>query len=62
MQGRGLGLVSMQERVRLANGTIKIQSEPMGGTTVHVRVPLRSESTPNGRRGETRAMECASSV
>ena len=46
MQGRGLGLASMQERVRLANGTIEIQSEPMGGTTVHVRVPLRSESAP----------------
>jgi PAS domain S-box-containing protein len=44
MQGRGLGLASMQERVRLAKGTIEIQSKPMGGTTVHVRVPLRSES------------------
>jgi PAS domain S-box-containing protein len=42
MQGRGLGLASMQERVRLVNGTIKIQSKPMGGTTVHVRVPLGS--------------------
>jgi PAS domain S-box-containing protein len=44
MQGRGLGLASMQERVRLVNGTIEIQSKPMGGTTVHVRVPLRSEN------------------
>ena len=43
MQGRGLGLTSMQERVRLVDGTIEIQSKPMGGTTVHVRVPLRSE-------------------
>ncbi len=42
-QGRGLGLTSMQERVRLVDGTIEIQSKPMGGTTVHVRVPLRSE-------------------
>jgi PAS domain S-box-containing protein len=40
MQGRGLGLTSMRERVRLVNGTIAIQSKPMGGTTVHVRVPL----------------------
>ena len=40
---RGLGLTSMQERVRLINGIIEIQSKPMGGTTVHVRVPLRSE-------------------
>jgi PAS domain S-box-containing protein len=43
MQGRGLGLTSMQERVRLVNGTIEIQSKPMGGTTVHVRVPFKSE-------------------
>jgi PAS domain S-box-containing protein len=43
MQGRGLGLASMQERVRLVNGTIEIQSKPMGGTTVHVRVPFSSE-------------------
>jgi PAS domain S-box-containing protein len=43
MQGRGLGLASMQERVRLVNGTIEIQSKPMGGTTIHVRVPFGSE-------------------
>ena len=42
-EGRGLGLTSMQERIRLINGIIEIQSKPMGGTTVHVRVPLRSE-------------------
>jgi len=42
-QGRGLGLTSMQERVRLIKGIIEIQSKPMGGTTIHVRVPLRSE-------------------
>jgi signal transduction histidine kinase len=41
-QGRGLGLTSMQERVRLVNGTIEIQATPRGGTTVHVRVPLMS--------------------
>jgi PAS domain S-box-containing protein len=39
-QGRGLGLTSMQERVRLIRGIIEIQSEPMGGTTVHVHLPL----------------------
>lgn len=42
-QGRGLGFTSMQERVRLVNGTIEIQSKPMGGTTIHVCVPLESE-------------------
>ena len=43
MQGRGLGLVSMRERVRLVNGTIAIDSKPMAGTTIHVSVPLASE-------------------
>jgi PAS domain S-box-containing protein len=43
LQGPGLGLTSMRERVRLINGTITIASQPMGGTTVHVRVPLESE-------------------
>jgi len=44
-QGKGLGLTSMRERVRLVNGTISIESKPMGGTTIHVRVPLGSEHT-----------------
>jgi signal transduction histidine kinase len=39
-QGRGLGLASMQERVRLMSGTISIESKPMGGTTINVRVPV----------------------
>ena len=41
-QGKGLGLTSMQERVRLVNGTIAFESKPMGGTTIEVRVPLES--------------------
>ena len=43
LQSKGLGLTSMRERIRLVNGTISIKSEPMGGTTIHVRVPLDSE-------------------
>ena len=39
MQGRGLGLTSMRQ-LRLANGKVSIESKPMGGTTIHVRVPL----------------------
>jgi signal transduction histidine kinase len=46
MKGKGLGLSSMRERVRLLNGTIKIDSKPMGGTSIHVRVPLESEHIP----------------
>jgi two-component system CheB/CheR fusion protein len=37
----GLGLVSMDERVRLVNGTFSIQSGPGMGTRVEVHVPLR---------------------
>jgi PAS domain S-box-containing protein len=43
MQNRGLGVTSMQERVRLVGGTIVIDSKPLGGTTIHVRVPLGAE-------------------
>jgi signal transduction histidine kinase len=41
-QGKGLGLTSMRERVRLVNGTISVESKPLGGTTIHVRVPSAS--------------------
>ena len=44
MQGRGLGLTSMKERIRLVNGMLEIQSKLMAGTTIHARVPLRSET------------------
>jgi PAS domain S-box-containing protein len=37
---RGLGLVSMEERVRLVKGKLSIQSQPGKGTCVEVRVPL----------------------
>jgi PAS domain S-box-containing protein len=42
-QGKGLGLTSMRERLRLVNGTISFQSKPMGGTTIHAQVSLGSE-------------------
>jgi len=43
LQEKGLGLTSMRERVRLVKGKITIDSKPMGGTTIHVCVPLESE-------------------
>jgi signal transduction histidine kinase len=43
LQGSGLGLTSMKERIRLVNGTISIESQSMGGTTIHVRVPMESK-------------------
>jgi signal transduction histidine kinase len=45
-QGRGLGLISMEERLRLINGNLSIESQIRRGTTLHARVPLSSESDP----------------
>jgi PAS domain S-box-containing protein len=41
-QGRGIGLVSMEERLKLLKGTLAIESQPMRGTTIHARVPFTS--------------------
>jgi PAS domain S-box-containing protein len=41
---RGLGLISMQERVKLVNGTLSIESQPKRGTTICARVPLSTGS------------------
>jgi signal transduction histidine kinase len=40
-RGSGIGLTSMHERVRLVNGEIRVESKPMQGTTIQVRVPLK---------------------
>jgi PAS domain S-box-containing protein len=40
---RGLGLISMAERLRLVGGELSINSRPMRGTTIHARVPLTSD-------------------
>ena len=45
MLGKGLGLTSMRERVLLVDGTISIESKPMGGTTIRVCIPLDSAET-----------------
>ena len=37
---RGLGLVSMEERLKLVKGTLSIESQPNRGTTIHARLPL----------------------
>ena len=41
---RGLGLVSMQERVHLVHGSLDVESEPGTGTSVLVVVPLPREN------------------
>lgn len=44
-----LGLLGMQERVRLVNGQFTIESVPRRGTTIRVQIPLASISTPAAR-------------
>jgi len=43
-QTRGLGLVSMEERLKLLNGALSIQSQRNRGTTVHARIPYNSRN------------------
>jgi PAS domain S-box-containing protein len=40
---RGLGLVSMEERLKLVKGTLAIESQLQHGTMIHARVPLRED-------------------
>jgi PAS domain S-box-containing protein len=42
--GKGLGLVSIAERAKLAGGTSDIVTEPNKGTRVHVQIPARSHA------------------
>jgi signal transduction histidine kinase len=39
-EGRGLGLISMDERLKILNGTLSIESQLKRGTTIHAFVPL----------------------
>jgi signal transduction histidine kinase len=39
---RGLGLISMEERLKLLGGTFLVESQLHRGTTIHARVPLNS--------------------
>jgi PAS domain S-box-containing protein len=40
MDFKGLGLISMRERVNLMKGTLSIESKPGGGTQIQVCVPI----------------------
>jgi len=44
-RGRGLGLISMRERLRLVGGTMSVNASPLQGTEVEAVVPL---SIPGG--------------
>ena len=44
MKSSGLGLTSMQERLRLVGGELSINSQLKRGTTIHARIPFSSIS------------------
>ena len=50
INGQGLGLTSMKERLKLVDGKLVIKSRPGHGTTVNARVPL-SPKTVAARAG-----------
>jgi hypothetical protein len=44
LPGRGIGLISMQERLKILKGTLLIDSLPKRGTTIHAFVPINPGS------------------
>jgi len=48
IKGRGLGLTSMTERLKVAQGRLSIDSDPQHGTTLHARVPLSPKTKSAG--------------
>ena len=54
---RGLGLISMQERLKLLNGTLSFESHLQRGTTVHASVPINQIWDPC-RRSDRPVDEC----
>ena len=47
-QARGLGLISIEERMRLVHGIVRISAKPNGGVDVVARAPVgtRERSLP----------------
>jgi len=43
LKGRGLGLTSMKERLKLVEGSLSIDSQPQSGTTIQASVPLSAK-------------------
>lgn len=42
-QRMGLGLISMEERLKIIGGRLGVDSHPGSGTTIHARVPLNGK-------------------
>jgi signal transduction histidine kinase len=41
LSGRGLGLISMKERLKLVDGELRVDTRSPGGTTIRARVPIK---------------------
>jgi PAS domain S-box-containing protein len=48
IKGKGLGLISMIERLKMARGRLSIDSAPQHGTTLHARVPINPRTKSAG--------------
>ncbi|HJZ82077.1 MAG TPA: ATP-binding protein, partial [Pyrinomonadaceae bacterium] len=48
---KGLGFISMRERLRLVDGKLEIYSQPSRGTRIEVSVPLKRGHRQGGERG-----------
>ena len=48
VQGHGLGLISMRERVNLVKGTILVTSKPGWGTEISIRIPINASRDRSG--------------
>jgi len=40
LEGKSMGLLGMEERIRLAGGVLEVSSNPGQGTVVRVELPL----------------------
>jgi PAS domain S-box-containing protein len=55
--GRGLGLVSMEERIKLLGGDLSIRSQPDRGTTIRARVRLAVSDSSQTRSSARTALD-----
>jgi signal transduction histidine kinase len=53
-KNRGLGLLSMQERIHLVHGSFSVESKPWQGTRIMAAVPLiaQKEGPPEDEDGK----------
>jgi PAS domain S-box-containing protein len=42
--GKGLGLVTMRERLRLVHGKLRLESAPGAGSRIHIAIPLEASA------------------